>query len=146
MSRRDLRAEARWLERAELVGGRSGFAEHVTARLGAGAVAYGDRWAELGLDHLLIELGEEAADLGGWGVLALQALDQDHALCDESRAQLAAGLERAIAFGARAHRQLVSTRLELKRPADSARARAYMLDVGGRCSTGVDEFAAPEAR
>jgi hypothetical protein len=134
-STRDLATERDCLQRAELKAGRSGFAEHAVNRLAAGAATYGDRWATLGVARLLIELTEEAADLGAWGVLALQALERDDTLPRTSRARLGARLERAIACGARAHRELQRARLELERAARNSalRRQTFTPDVDGRC-------------
>lgn len=129
---RDRERERSWLEHAELAGGRSGFVEHALGRLSAGDSAYGDRWAQLDVDQLLIELAEEAADLGSWGVLALQALDCDQGLSAATRGQLATRLERTLALGARAHHELARARLELKR-ATAPPGRPFMPDVDGRC-------------
>jgi hypothetical protein len=130
MTPRDESREATWLARAEHEAGCSGFAEHATSRLVAGAAAYADRWAELGLPRLLLELSEEAADLGSWGVLALQALERDGALDASTHVRLAARLERVIASGARAHRELGRAALELDR---TARRRTFTPDLDGRC-------------
>ena len=104
--RRDSARELRWLERAELDAGRSGFARHASQRLTAGEHAYGDRWTTLGLDRLLRELLEEAADLGAWGVLALQTLERVPGAIDAER--IAARLTAAIRQGAQAHYELAS--------------------------------------
>jgi hypothetical protein len=71
---RDLVRERRWLEDAERDSSPSGFAAHAQERLREGQETYGDRWAAESMATLLTELQEEAADLGAWGVLALQAL------------------------------------------------------------------------
>lgn len=125
-------SERGWLEQAELEAGRSGFTEHATQRLDAGDAVYGDQWAGRGVDELLIELGEEAADLGSWGVLARQALELETALEPDARAQIAIRVERAIELGAHAHRELVRARLELKR-ATGPRPQTFTPDVHGRC-------------
>ena len=114
--------ELAWLESAELQAGASGFAEHVSDRLSAGDVRYGSRWTSLGLARLLDELREEAADLGAWGVLALQALEhQDHPECRRKR--IADRLHAAILAGAEAHFALEAGRLELDRQADDTKRR-----------------------
>lgn len=110
---RELERERLWLERAELHAGRSGFAEHATARLAAGERTYGDRWARLGLVRLLAELGEEAADLGAWSVLALQALELAE-LPPDSREYAATRLHAAILCGAHAHHALSGASRELR--------------------------------
>ncbi|MGH3049136.1 MAG: hypothetical protein ACRDLK_03180, partial [Gaiellaceae bacterium] len=74
---RDEGRERLWLARAERAAGASEFAGRAALRLALGDLAYGHRWAELGLDRLITEVAEEAADLGAWGVLALQALERD---------------------------------------------------------------------
>ena len=54
---------------------RQRFAAQVAERLAMGEAAYGSRWREMGIERLLIEVSEEAADIGGWGTLAAQAPD-----------------------------------------------------------------------
>lgn len=125
--RRDETQEAAWLALAETKAGRSGFARHVTARLLAGESAFGNRWAGLGLARLLVELTEEAADLGSWGVLALQALELEE-LPGETRERLGRLIEQTIALGASAHRGLVQARLELTRRPDSPAGSAPDVD------------------
>jgi hypothetical protein len=110
---RELERERLWLERAELHAGRSGFAEHATTRLAAGERMYGNRWARLGLMRLVAELSEEAADLGAWSVLALQALDRAE-LPPGSRECAAARLHAAILCGAHAHHALSGASRELR--------------------------------
>lgn len=130
---RNLSKEKTWLKRAELDAGAASFAAHTIARLEAGGDAYGERWAELGLERLISELGEEAADLGGWGVLALQALDLDHAVGATRRASIGTRLHAAILAGARAHRQLELACVELERARAEASRRTFTPDVDGRC-------------
>jgi hypothetical protein len=110
---RDLVRERRWLEDAEHNSSPSGFAAHAQERLADGQRLYGDRWAEESLAALLTELQEEAADLGAWGVLALQALshaERTQHLDDPSRAKLyvvRSSLSAVVVLGAHAHYALV---------------------------------------
>lgn len=98
----------RSLERACLKPARSPeFATHALDRLASGEILYGSRWTELGVSRLLDEILEEAADIGAWGVLALQALDVEVA-CPVTRMTVAELIEVAIAAGALAHRALTS--------------------------------------
>lgn len=70
---RDLDLEQRWLiEAAE--GDTSGWAAHATERLEQGEREYGS-WVGRTVGGLIEEAAEEAADLGGWGALVLQALE-----------------------------------------------------------------------
>ncbi len=115
------RQEARellWLELAELDAGASGFAEHAIRRLAEGERLYGSHWAELGLERLVDELLEEAADLGAWGVLALQALEAlelHEPNLDGPRGELiATALRAAILWGAFGHRALTIARGHLE--------------------------------
>jgi hypothetical protein len=79
------------------------FFRQATSRLDAGQDQYGDRWASVGVRRLLAEMLEEAADLGGWGALALQALDRDPSLTHEQRQRVGAALHLAARRGAEAH-------------------------------------------
>jgi hypothetical protein len=112
-SHRDVAREGAWLQRAEQRAGLSAFAEHAARRLAAGETAYGDRWVGLGLERLLRELREEAADLGAWGVLALQALDRAPSVPGPTRERLARSIYTAIVWGAHAHRALVIAQRDL---------------------------------
>lgn len=71
---RDVSREWRFLDQASY-GTRSGFAKAAAARLVQGEQSFGDRWKTLTLEQFARELEEEAADLGAWAVLAVQALD-----------------------------------------------------------------------
>ena len=95
-ARRNAPQEKAWLRRAAADAGAADFADHAIARLEDGAVAYGDRWAELGIGRLVTELVEEAADLGAWGVLAFQALELEGGLNEASRVSLGGRLHAAI--------------------------------------------------
>ncbi len=110
---RDPKREDDWLSLAELRAGRSGFTEHALMRLAAGERAYGDRWAARTVDELLGELTEEAADLGAWGVLALQALSAKDAAGGRRSRRVAEQLEAAITCGAEAHSLLIQARRAL---------------------------------
>jgi hypothetical protein len=118
--RRSPDREGRWLRQAEHQAGNLGFAAHAEARLAAGVSAYGERWASLGLDRLLAELTEEAADLGGWGVLAFQALEHTPHLDAGERQSIADHVYAAIRAGAAAHQELT----------DACRGLAHRADVG----------------
>ncbi|MGN6867073.1 MAG: hypothetical protein ACTHMY_01590 [Solirubrobacteraceae bacterium] len=103
-SLRDRESERHWLDAAELDIGRSGFAEHALSRLAAGEEAYGDRWSVIGLDQLLGELREEAADLGSWGVLCLQAVELEELEgAGGAGESIATRVRAAILFGAYAY-------------------------------------------
>jgi hypothetical protein len=128
---RNVAQEVKWLEHAELEFNTTSFSEHALRRLDAGAADYGDRWVTTSIEKLISELAEEAADLGGWGVLALQALARSD-LGGQERDEIATNVLAAIAFGARAHREMTSARrlVELSR----SRQRPYFTpDVDGRC-------------
>jgi Holliday junction resolvase RusA-like endonuclease len=105
--RRDRGGEARFL--AAAARGHDAFAEHAAARLEAGEVTHGDSWVRRGAGALLGELLEEAADLGAWGALTVQAPDlEDWPAADRDR--IVALLELAAASGARAHEALAAAR------------------------------------
>lgn len=125
---RDQRLERAWLTEAARAGGAPTFAEQALLRLADGESAYGDRWAELSLARLIDELAEEAADLGAWGVLALQALRRDAPPDDPVGAAIASRLHGAILAGARAHRDLDQARADLHR---LRRAAGRCVDCGG---------------
>jgi hypothetical protein len=118
---RNPQRERDWLERAELHAGWSGFAEHTITRLAAGERAYGDRWTELGVERLLAELSEEAADLGAWSVLALQALEHAE-LPQPCFERIAALLHATILCGAHAHQALAGAGRELRTATRPGRA------------------------
>jgi len=107
---RDETLELIWLELAEAEAGESGFAAHVRRRLAAGEELYGARWAQLGLARLVDELAEEAADLGSWGVLALEALENEPDIDPAQRELIATTLHAAILWGAYAHNALTIAR------------------------------------
>lgn len=127
---RDPRAEQRWLVVAELSAGQSGFTRHALMRLDAGQQAYGEGWTARPVDELLGELAEEAADLGAWGVLALQALELGR-LDRTVRARIADLLRDAILAGAQAHRALVDARRELAHAHANAPRRTQARASGG---------------
>ena len=105
MGTRNLGLERSWIGEAGR-GLDERFTSHVHRRLAMGDQMYGDRWQALGLERLLTEITEEAADLGAWAVLALQALDLTEAGSSERRA-LAGGLMVAARAGAQAHAAIV---------------------------------------
>lgn len=81
---------------------RQRFADQVAERLAMGEDAYGTRWQEMGIERLLAEVTEEAADIGGWGTLAAQAPDLPDLDPDGTaiRHLLAAMRHAALAFAA----------------------------------------------
>lgn len=101
MTRRDPQREAAFL--AEAARGHQPFIEQATARLAAGQEIFGDSWAWIGLRRHLTELLAEAADLGSWASLALQALDCEPGLSDTDRERVVAVLAATARHGARAH-------------------------------------------
>jgi hypothetical protein len=76
------------------------FVATVIERLEVGAREYGDGWSARPLTDLLAEVAEEAADIGGWAVLALQSLD---GLGAQERDVVRACVLDAVEAGARAH-------------------------------------------
>jgi hypothetical protein len=120
MSARDVRKEKGWLHQAELAAGASGFVDHALERLDAGDGLYGDRWTQLGLQALVGELLEEAADLGSWGVLALEALEQEQGFEDAERDFIETTLRAAILWGAYSHQALELARCHLRAPGTRA--------------------------
>lgn len=115
---RDLRYEAGFLAvaaRAHGQGG-AGWARHARVRLEAGEEAYGEQWSTLGIDRLVDELAEEAADLGAWGALARQALDLEP-VDAATLHRVAAALDRAATAGAAAYTALLDARQALDRTA-----------------------------
>jgi hypothetical protein len=111
---RDPARELLWLELAEASAGHAGFTDHVLARLAAGQHVYGDEWAGLSFDRLLTELEEEAADIGAWGVLALQKLAANPDVSDAMRDHIAIVVHVAIAMAAYAYQALKLAREDLK--------------------------------
>jgi hypothetical protein len=102
MAARNRYVERRWLEDAAAVVP-SGFVQHARERLEMGEALYGDRWASAGIRQLLAELRTEAADLGAWSALTLQALDD---LGDDERAALVVQLRAVARAGAEAYAAL----------------------------------------
>lgn len=113
---RDASRELVWLELAELEAGASGFVEHARRRLTAGQELYGDRWAVRDLRELLDELSEEAADLGSWGVLALQALEHHLDIGAAQRDLIATSLQATMLWAEYAHKALAIARSHLDAP------------------------------
>ena len=90
---RDRAFERSRLILAELEAGQSGFTRHALMRLEAGDRTYGDQWAARSVDELLGELTQEAADIGAWGVSALEQLREDNSAGD-GRTQRVGGAAR----------------------------------------------------
>ncbi len=105
--RRDLEKERHYFETAASGAGASSFADLARARLEVGERLYGDRWATLGIDRLLVELAEEALDLGAWGALALQALPFEPLIHSTTQLLIARSIHEAIDAGAIAHVAIV---------------------------------------
>lgn len=81
---------------------RDDFIADAVARLRAGERTFGDRWTTLGLERLLAEVSEEAADIGGWGALAGEQLAREN-LDERDRDRVAALLATAIEAAVCAH-------------------------------------------
>jgi hypothetical protein len=79
------------------------FVCHVIRRLEDGEREHGDRWRSMSVERFLVELKEEAADLGGWALLANQRLAD---LGPDERASTRVALVTAIRHGAAAHAAL----------------------------------------
>jgi len=105
--RRDRAIEVAFIEAAAR--GERAFIEHVAARLEAGQELYGDQWRGRGVAELVGELLEEAADVGAWSALTLQAVDLEP-LADADRLRLGALLTVAVQHAAGAHAALCSAR------------------------------------
>ena len=82
------------------------FVRHATDRLRSGQRLYGDRWTVLGPRQLLLELMEEAADLGAWGALLIQAVDSEESLSSADRERLRSAARCSARHGAQTHRVL----------------------------------------
>lgn len=119
MSQRDPDRERTFL--ADAARGHHPFVEQATARLDAGEEIYGDSWAWIGLRRHLVELLEEAADLGSWATLAAQALDHEPDLSDADRQRIAGVLAATASHGARAHALLTAATSALGTGARSCR-------------------------
>jgi hypothetical protein len=102
---RDQRREARFL--GDAARGHDPFVVQAQARLAAGEEIFGQSWAWIGIRKHLTELLEEAADIGSWAVLAVQALDREQ-LADAERDRIRAVLELAARRGAQAHAALTA--------------------------------------
>lgn len=98
---RDHHRERRFL--AEAARGQRAFVDQCESRLEAGEEQFGSSWAWIGIRKHLVELLEEAADLGAWAVLADQALDRSHELSALHRDQIRAALADTAHRGAQAH-------------------------------------------
>lgn len=110
MSSRDVAREQVWLRSAEQSAGASGFADHALRRLEAGDHLYGDRWVRIGLDALIDELLAEAADLGSWGVLALEAVERVQGVDEADRELIVAAVQATLLWGAFSHHALAIAR------------------------------------
>jgi hypothetical protein len=98
---RDRRLELAELVRVEIALGAAGYADPVLERLEVGEELYGPEWASRSWHDLCREMAEEAADIGSWGVLALQA-PPPHSQT------VAAALVCAIRCGAGAHHEIAA--------------------------------------
>ncbi|MCW2951030.1 MAG: hypothetical protein JWQ48_200 [Conexibacter sp.] len=135
MAERDRYRERRWLEGVTATVP-NGFVAHARDRLEMGEALYGARWATAGIAQLLAELAEEAADLGAWSALALQALDGGH-LDPLVRVGIVGQLSAIARAGAEAH-AAVETGIRLLARAEAGRtktspdvARTRGVVVGG---------------
>lgn len=99
---RDRALERELLERAKAP---DGFADQVLARLDHVEASEGNTGWEQPVDELLAEMGEEAADIAGWGMGAAYQLDETQ------RCRLVV----AIALGAAAWREIEELREQLAR-------------------------------
>ncbi len=141
MSARDRRLEAGFLAvaaRAHAQAG-AGWARHAAVRLEAGEDTYGERWTTLGIEALVDELAEEAADLGAWGALARQALDLepvDAAILH----RVAAALDRAAEAGAATYAALLDGRQALDR--DPIAPVRFSASEPWRATLSLDELLA----
>jgi len=97
---RDRDHEGVFLGRA--AAGHTPFAVQASERLERGEMLFGDGWRERGIAELVRELLEEAADIGAWGALADQAVDD----AEPASATIVAALTIAAWHGARAHEAL----------------------------------------
>jgi len=91
------------------------WASHVRDRLDQGQHAHGDTWANRRLDEMLDEMHEDAADLGGWAVLAAHLLDARDDLDATDREEIERGLRIAAHYGARAWAYVEGVRRRLAR-------------------------------
>jgi hypothetical protein len=112
-SLRDLDRERRFLRHAARH--HEPFAQHAAARLAAGEEPFGDSWAWIGIGRHLLELLEEAADVGAWATLAEQALDREP-LSDVDRQRIGAVLQLVARCGAQAHEALTGAMRALDGP------------------------------
>jgi hypothetical protein len=128
---RDPVRELSWLEGAveDLGLGGEAFVEHVLRRLASGQKLYGDQWAEAGFEGLLSELEEEAADIGAWGVLALQVLETDPRVSELMRQHLGILVKVAMTLGAASYQALKLARDDLEEPWGTA---SPVKDAGQR--------------
>lgn len=109
--------ELLWLLRAQAsAGAESGFTDHAVRRLAAGQELHGDRWADLGFERLLTELEDQAADIGAWGVLALQVVEADPNISDVMRDHIGLLVHVAMALGAYSYEALTLARSDLEQP------------------------------
>jgi hypothetical protein len=111
---RDLTRERRLLTEASR--GHQAFINQAQERLEAGEELFGSSWAWIGVRKHIVELLEEAADIGSWSVLADQALDLDPNVTDVHRQQTRAVLAIAARRGAQAHEALTTALRSLGAP------------------------------
>jgi hypothetical protein len=103
---RNKRLEHQLLSTAELANGAgSGFTAHAVYRLKLGESTYGDGWRALTPRQLLGTIGEEAADIGAWAVLAVQAIAAEP-VDGETHAELLTRLNETLGAAAAQYRAL----------------------------------------
>lgn len=86
------------------------FDAHVSARLERGAVEFADQSFKRPLAELLVEVQEEAADIGAWGRIAAAVLDRRADLEGAERDAIGHALRAAGTLAAAAWRQLETAR------------------------------------
>jgi hypothetical protein len=119
---RDPARELAWLQEAvvELGVGDAVFVDHALRRLALEREFHG---GEMGLARLLATLEERAADIGAFGVLALEALASEPDLSDLMRDHVSAVVHAAIVLGAYSYQALTIARLDLGEDESGAQLR-----------------------